>query len=317
MDELEPLHTAEEPPWQEIMPEDLGLLLRPDRPGNRARLWALTLDSRSIPCQLDRDHGGWHLLTSPDAYRTAVNELRRFEELNRDWPPQPPPPRPLVENTLATLSILILLASFHNLSHLAPGAFATPMPDWLELGSAKTALIVGGEWWRLITSLTLHSDVAHLASNLAIGGVFVFLLCRELGSGLAWSLILLSGALGNLCNAWVQPAAHNSVGASTAVFGTVGILAALSQVRYRTWLRRRWPLPVAASMALLAVLGSEGKNTDVGAHLFGLLCGIVIGIVTEWIIDRRGHPGALLNALLALLAGLVTMSAWWLAVIKW
>lgn len=280
---------------------------------HRTRLWALTLDARSIPCQLVREEGRLHLLVPPELLPSAIEELRRYEASNRDWPPQPPPPRPLVENTLATLSVLILLASFHNISRFDGGILAVALPDLVEFGSARAGLILSGEWWRIVTSLTLHADAAHLASNLAIGGVFVFLLCRELGSGLAWSLILASGALGNLLNALFQPVTHSSVGASTAVFGTVGILAALSQVRYRDYLRRRWLLPVASAVALLAVLGSEGKNTDLGAHLFGLVSGVALGWGTEWTIARRGHPGPLLNALLALLAATVTLTAWWLA----
>ena len=56
-------------------------------------------------------------------------------------------------------------------------------------------------------------------------------LCRELGSGLAWSLLLGSGVLGNLANACLQLPDHRSVGASTVVFGAVGILAALNLLR--------------------------------------------------------------------------------------
>lgn len=313
MDQHNSLHAGDDRSWQEIRPEELGCRTAP---GRQIRLWALTLDSRSLPCQIDRDHEGWHLLVPPDRHAAALYELRRFEELNRDWPPLPPAPRPLAENTLATLSILILLASFYNLSHLDPAATLAALPDWYEIGSARAALILDGQWWRALTSLTLHADVAHLLGNLAIGGIFVFLLCRELGSGLAWSLILAAGLLGNLLNALFQTAGHTSVGASTAVFGTVGILAALSQMRYREYLRRRWLLPVAAAAALLAVLGSEGKNTDLGAHFFGLLCGLGIGWCTGWVIARRGHPGPLLNAFLALLAACVTLTAWWLAIIN-
>jgi membrane associated rhomboid family serine protease len=151
-------------------------------------------------------------------------------------------------------------------------------------------------------------------SNLAIGGVFIIFLCRELGSGLAWSLLLCSGMLGNLANAHFNLPTHSSVGASTLVFGCVGILASISLVRYRHNLRKRWFIPLAGSMALLASLGTEGKNTDLGAHFFGFFFGIVIGLVAEYIIERYGPPGRLLNALLALVSAIAVVSAWWAAV---
>lgn len=281
----------------------------------RARLWALVLTSRGVPCSLEEfGSAGWEIRVPAHALPRAEEEIANYEEKNRFWPPPLPSPRPLVENTLATLSVLVLLATFYNVVRLdlvLPGGVH---PDWLGAGSARAGLILSGEWWRIITSLTLHRDVAHLLGNLCIGGVFVFILCRELGSGLAWSLILASGALGNLANALAQPAVHDSVGASTAVFGTVGILAALSAVRYRHHLQRRWALPVAAALALLVLLGSEGKDTDLGAHFFGFSAGTILGFCTEYLIARRGHPGAILNVLLAIIAGLTVAVAWLTAI---
>lgn len=299
--------------WQDVssacIMEDMQQA--PDR--NRIRVWSLVLDSRGIPCCLEQRVENLALLVPTASLEQACEELRQFERNNRNWPSPPPPPRPLVENTLATISVLILLATFHNVTRLGVSAAEGLPIDWIRLGSANAARILDGEWWRLVTALTLHSDVVHLLSNLCIGGIFVFLLCRELGSGLAWTLLLASGSLGNLINALMQSGRHNSVGASTAVFGAVGILAALSLVRHRHHLQRRWPLPVASALALLAILGTEGKNTDLGAHLFGFLSGAACGVVTEWAIGRNGPPGRLLNWLLAVLSSLVVAAAWLIA----
>jgi len=279
----------------------------------RTRQWALVLDSRFIPCRLEHDHSGWQLLVPADRLADAVRELTLYEEENRDWPPLPPPPHPLAENTLATLSVLLLLATFYNITRLDFIAADGTAINWLELGAARAGTIRDGEWWRLITALTLHADLQHLLANVTIGGIFIFLLCRELGSGVAWSLLLAAGLLGNLANALLQSRLHSSIGASTAVFGAVGILAALSLVRHRHYLRRRLLLPLAAAVALLAILGTEGKNTDLGAHLFGFLSGVLLGGATEGLIARRGHPGRSLNVLLALVSGVVVCGAWWLA----
>jgi membrane associated rhomboid family serine protease len=285
----------------------------PALPEKRAHLWALVLVARYIPCRIEPCGSGWQLLVPVELFDTAREELRLFEEENRDWPPPLPPARPLAENTLATLSVLIMLAIFHNLTQIDIPLFGQSQPDWIALGKADSAAILKGEWWRLVTALTLHADGLHLLSNISIGGVFILLLCRELGSGLAWSLLLGSGILGNLANAYAQPVDHSSVGASTAVFGAVGILAAISLVRYRQHLQRRWPLPVAAALALLALLGTEGKHTDLGAHLFGFAFGIVLGLVAEYLVGRRGHPGRVLNACLAFSSMAAVLAAWWAA----
>ena len=279
----------------------------------RARLWSLVLESRFIENRVERGEAGWQLLVPEPDLDAACSELHRFVEENRNWPPLVPPVRPMIENTLPTLSVLILLATFHNLTGLDLTVLGRHPIDWTEIGNAHASQILDGQWWRLVTALTLHADWLHLFSNLTIGGFFVVYLCRDLGSGLSWSLLLASGVLGNLANAQVQLPSHSSVGSSTAVFGAVGILGAISMVRYRHHLRRHWPLPVAAALSLLALLGTEGKQTDLGAHLFGFCFGFCLGLTAEYLVGYLGRPGRLVNALLALASASVVLFAWWSA----
>lgn len=279
----------------------------------RVELWALVLESRYVPCRIELDGAGRTLLVPAERFCEALGELSLFEEENRDWPPPPPPSGPLAENTLATISVLLLVATFHNLTLLHLPLFGHAPIDWLGIGSAVAEKILGGQWWRTVTALTLHADLPHLLGNLLIGGVFIVLLCRDLGSGLAWCLLLLSGILGNLLNAMFQPFYHNSIGASTLVFGAVGILGALSLARHRSHWRMRWLLPIAGALALLAMLGSEGKNTDLGAHLFGFAFGVLLGLAAGYMTGRYGHPGRRINAILAFMAAFTPVVAWWAA----
>jgi rhomboid protease GluP len=279
----------------------------------RARLWALVLEARYLESRVEPGEKGWQLFVPAENMEASSRELRLFVEENRNWPPFLPQARPMIENTLPTLSMLILLATFYNLTGLDLTILGRHPIDWVEIGNAHSSQILNGQWWRLATALTLHADWLHLFSNLAIGGVFVVYLCRDLGSGLAWSLLLASGMLGNLANAYVQLPSHSSVGSSTAVFGAVGILGAISMMRYRHHLRRRWPIPVASALSLLALLGTEGKQTDLGAHLFGFLFGFVLGMAAELLVGYFGRPRRLVNALLALLSSSVMLAAWWSA----
>lgn len=279
----------------------------------QAGLWALVLDSRFIPCSIEPDGAGWQLLVPSELLDSASSELKLYEEKNRFWPPPLPVTRKMFENTLPTVSVLILLATFHNLTLLGLSTPERGFIDLAEIGTAHAEKILGGEWWRLVTALTLHADVTHILGNLTIGGILIILLCRELGSGLAWSLLLGTGILGNLLNALMQSPTHRSVGASTALFGAVGLMAAISAVRYRHHLKRHWFIPVAAGLALLAILGTEGKQTDLGAHLFGFGFGTVIGLFTEHLTGKLGPPGRLLNALLGLVSAGVVLLSWWAA----
>ena len=89
--------------------------------------------------------------------------------------------------------------------------------------------------------------------------------------------MLLAGALGNAFNAVVQAPGHTSIGASTAVFATLGILAAYTWKRRRTRINR-W-VPLGAGVALLAFLGMEGERTDIFAHVAGFGSGCLFGLV--------------------------------------
>ena len=296
--------------WSPVPTTHNGVLLTKQQ----ARTWALVLDSRAIPCCIESIGADWRLLVPEHHLESACREVHLYEEANRNWPPIPPATRQLVENTLPTASVLLLLAILHNLTLIGFSLPERGVIDLHEIGAAHAADIQNGLWWQCVTALTLHGDLTHLLSNLTIGGVFIILLCRELGSGLAWTLLLASGTVGNLINAWVQSPAHRSVGASTAVFGAVGILAAVSMVRDRHRLRRRWFIPVAAGLALLAILGTEGKNTDLGAHLFGFCAGVLCGVGAEFLMGKYGRPKELLNFLLAVLSGVVVVGAWWVAI---
>ncbi len=281
--------------------------------GQQARAWALVLDSRAIPCCIEQVATGCYLLVPEHHLESACREIRLYEDVNRGWPPALPSTRQLVENTLPTVSILLLLAILHNVALIGISLPEHGVLDLHEIGAAHAAEIRSGSWWQCITALTLHGDLIHLLSNLTIGGVFIILLCRELGSGLAWSLLLASGATGNLLNAWVQSPHHRSVGASTAVFAAVAILAAVSMVRDQHHLRRRWFVPVAAGVALLALLGTEGKNTDLGAHFFGFCAGLLFGTGSEFLVGKYGRPEGVGNFFLALLSALAVAGAWWAA----
>jgi membrane associated rhomboid family serine protease len=282
----------------------------------KASLWALVLESRAVPCRIDQEGTGWILRVPEGSFVSALNELRSFEEENHNWPPFASKTIPLAENTLSTLSVLLLLATFHNLTHLEITLFGHAPVNWLELGSAQAGKILDGQWWRSVTALTLHSGALHLFGNLTIGGFFIVYLCRDLGAGLAWTLLLLSGILGTFGNAWFHPAYHTSIGASTLVFGAVGILAALQVVRRKDRLRRRWFLPVAGALALLAMLGTSGENTDIGAHFFGFVFGLFFGLAAAFFVERRGRPGSRGNFLLALGAAAVPVVAWWAALVS-
>jgi membrane associated rhomboid family serine protease len=92
-------------------------------------------------------------------------------------------------------------------------------------------------------------------------------------------MIVNGAALANWMEAQLGPATHRAVGASTAVFTALGMLAAHSW-RTRFHLPQRWALrwaPLVAGVILLGWLGSGGEQTDLVAHATGFVVGVLIG----------------------------------------
>jgi len=296
-----------------------GCLDQPETPVSltrrQLRLWQLTLEARGFPVRTEQTANGWQILVPAETFEEAIFELQQYQRENHGWPPPLPPPIQLIDNRLTTLWVLIAIGLFHNLTMRQGLPFTSALIDWTAIGNAHAGKILDGEWWRLITALTLHSSGLHFLSNLVFGGVFIMRLCRLLGSGLGWSLTLASGIGGNLANAWLQAANHRAVGASTAVFGAVGLLAAISMIRYRHNLRpqRRWALPLAAGAGLLAMLGTGGENTDLGAHLWGFVCGLLIGAAVEVLRERRERNRAWLGWLSGSASIALVIAAWYVA----
>lgn len=166
--------------------------------------------------------------------------------------------------------------------------------DWLGAGRLDGRLLTG-QWWRAITALTVHVDLAHLGGNLAFGSFFGYFVGRYFGPGVGWLAVLLAALGGNVLNAWVQGAAHRSIGASTAVFAALGLLAAYTWrrgfLRDTPWRGRI--APIVASVGLLAFTGTAGENTDIGAHLFGFVVGFAGGAAlaglanVDWLRNTR------------------------------
>ena len=264
-----------------------------------AQEWALVLASAGIPYRVEHRPGQWRLVVGERDAERAAAALASYDQERR--PPEVPPPD-YGETNAGFLVAPLLLAFYVVTGPVELGG------RWSRVGSASAERILDGELWRTVTALTLHANAAHLLGNAVACVLFVTAVARELGPGVAVWLILLAGAGGNALNALLHRAHHSSVGASTAIFGAIGILGGLQSMRRRG--RRRAWLAAAGTLALLAMLGA-GENTDILAHLFGLLAGLVLGAaVALWL---RRLPGRAVQGMRAARALAAVVGCWLVA----
>ena len=264
---------------------------------------ALVLAAVHIPYQLVDDGLSCALVVPAEFSARAVEELRLYEDEN-------PPVQPKVKKRIVYQDalpgvigyVLIVCAVAWMAGYSIFGS------NWFTAGRVDGNLIRAGEWWRTITALTLHSGVRHLLGNLVFGVFFGIFAGRLLGSGVAWLAVLISAALGNAANTLLLESTHRSIGASTAVFATLGLLAGYVW-RGQLMAQDRWSTrygPVVGGLALLMFTGTGDENTDIGAHLLGFVCGFGTGMLLTMIGKLPAPPriqfvsGAAAVALVAL-----------------
>lgn len=250
---------------------------------NQLRDWTLVLNSRGIYWQICRLGRRRYLYVSPLQEQMAVQALQDYARDNAPRP-APPPAWPLHKYWLLAPLYLLPLGWFYGVQH---NSLLARQIDWQKLGSLDNLrLFLHSEWWRPETSLTLHAGLPHLAGNLFFGSIFLILLARVAGVGRAWLLTCLGGILGNFCSALIHNLGYVSIGFSTALFAAVG--AAGGMLLWRS--ANKVFMPIAASLAFLALLGTEGVQTDYVAHLCGLGAGCALGLAQGFAAKKR-WPG--------------------------
>ena len=265
----------------------------------QADTFALVLASAGIASHIRGEALACELWVEEAHAPEALGLIRDYREENR---PQRLPGRPRMlreygRTTAGLWGALILLACY--LAVVRGGG----LNAYSRVYGAASGLIQQGQLYRCATALLLHADAVHLAGNLLGIAVFATAVCSVAGWGVGWLMILATGIAGNLANAYFYSAGHLSIGASTAVFGAVGILSALQLVRriVRPGERFKAFLPLAAGLALLAMLGAS-ENADLTAHLFGFFCGLLLGGLYGLQARRPAGPFVQAGALLAVTA---------------
>jgi rhomboid protease GluP len=182
---------------------------------------------------------------------------------------------------VVTYVLLGIIGVVFLLETLAGGS--TDTEALVRMGAKVSPLIAAGEYWRLFTAMFLHIGLLHLFFNgyalIAIGTE----LERILGWGRFLAIFVFSGLFGSLAS--YAFSASLSAGASGAIFGIIGALAAFF-LRHRqqlgAWGQRRL-LNIAFLLVINLVLGFTQPGIDNMAHLGGLVAGFALG----WALSPR------------------------------
>jgi rhomboid protease GluP len=156
-------------------------------------------------------------------------------------------------------------------------------------GANFTALTLGGQWWRLLTCVFVHSGIIHIALNMwclwNLGA-----LAESLYGHVTFALIYLACGVGaSLTSLWWHTNIL-SVGASGAVFGIAGALVAsfyLGEFAGPSMLVGNTLRSVVTFVGYNLLFGAVSGRTDNAAHVGGLVTGLIVGAMIAKVAPGR------------------------------
>jgi rhomboid protease GluP len=189
----------------------------------------------------------------------------------------------------------------------------------LLLGAKSNAAIkLGGQYYRLLTSMFLHGSLLHIAFNAyalyALGPEAE----RIYGTARFLALYFIAGLAGSVASYALNPSL--AVGASGAIFGLIGGLAAFYYVSRRLLgeVSRQQLGSLITVIMINLFIGFSSPVIDNTAHIGGLIGGAAAGwlLAPRLELDERLYPPTIVRrslswawpgalALLALLVALV------------
>ncbi len=168
-----------------------------------------------------------------------------------------------------------------------------------DLGAKYGPAIDAGQYWRFVTPIFLHGGLVHLGFNSYALYVLGPETERVYGSLRFLAIYMLAGLAGSIASYIHSP--DLSIGASGAIFGLIGALAAFFYTA-RSLLgaeaSRQQITQLISLAAINIVIGLSVTAVDNAAHLGGLAAGALSGFVLapRYRIDDRLYPPTIVRA---------------------
>lgn len=172
-----------------------------------------------------------------------------------------------------TMNLVIINMIFFILSSiLSQNLFWTSPQVIIITGFSLYTFFEIGLIWTPLTSVFTHSGIAHISGNM----IFLFIYGYRLEEmnikpRFIYGAYLITGILSTIIAAPIIGYRSISLGASGSIFGLLGLVGGIEMKKKSSNFKS-----ILLASFLLFIM-STGENTNIFAHLFGLLVGILIG----------------------------------------
>jgi membrane associated rhomboid family serine protease len=168
--------------------------------------------------------------------------------------------------------------------------------DWALQGAA----VANGDWYRLVTAMFLHASLIHLLFNMLALWWLGSIVEQAIGTPRFVLLYVVSGLAGSAGALLLSDPFAVTVGASGAIYGTMGALLILEYMQTGSLAGQAMTL-IVINLALTFAI----SNISIGGHLGGLAGGIAVTLVFAQTLRARNAP---LGLALVVLIGLASVA---------
>ncbi len=153
------------------------------------------------------------------------------------------------------------------------GIGSIPMPVSIALGSSLPLPYNMAMPWRFVTAVFLHGSLLHIFFNMYVLMDVGPRVEEIYGSARYFAFFVVTGALGYLPSSLLN---HNSVGASGALLGLIGLLLAVS-MKSTSAASQMVRSSLIRWLIYIGIMGFMFPGIDNAAHAGGLAAGFLIG----------------------------------------
>lgn len=198
-----------------------------------------------------------------------------------------PMPRLLVTPVLVGICVLVFAAML--VARISPTQPTTE--QLIRWGADFGPATLGGQWWRLLTSMFVHIGFLHLAVNMWCLWNLGALAETVFGRATFAAVYLATGVAGAITSVGWNPLV-TSAGASGAIFGVAGALIAFFYLAHLPFAREAVKSTLRSLLIFAGVnlfFGFRKTAVDNAAHVGGLVSGLLIGAVLARLASRPEH----------------------------
>jgi rhomboid protease GluP len=158
-------------------------------------------------------------------------------------------------------------------------------PDWYSL--SKNSILLNHQYWRILTSIFIHADIIHFASNLLMLAVFGWFLFEYYGWILFPAAALVCGMAANMTAVSFYDGDVRLVGASGMVYAMAALWLIL-YIRFDTGQKIGYRILRASAFSLAMLIPTTfSPEVSYSAHAAGFVYGIIAACVLGFFIKVK------------------------------